>query len=138
MAGHTEHEEAQVPDGQRQNLRLGAQPLGDQSGQTAEQNQSGKAHHQNGEDGLHNGPAGLRFVTGAHGVGHLHRVADAHAGQHAAHQPHGRAVDGDGGGGVLAQNAHHGGVHVADHGAQQLLHNGGPCQMPQNGQTAVL
>lgn len=137
VAGHTQGVQAQVAHRVGQHLRLRAQPGGNVPAQQQQNRQEQETHDQKGQQGLENGAAGLLLVPGTHSVGHLNGIAHAHAGQYAAQQPDRGGVDRHGGGGRFAQYADHGSVHIADHGAQKLLQNGGPCQVPHDPHAAV-
>ena len=67
-------------------------------------------------------------------LGHLHGKAYGSRGEKAVEEPGGAGGQPHGGGGLRAQRAHHGGVHVLHQGDHDLLHNGGPGQQQHRGE----
>ena len=135
--GHGHGVEPQVGHRLGEHLRLRPQPPGDQAGQGLVEQQAQEAHHDGGQHPLADHPPGLFVVLRPDGVGDLDGVAHAHPHQQAVGQPDGGRVHRHGGGARRPQHPHHGGVHVADHGGEDLLNNRRPGQPPQGAQPAL-
>ena len=125
---HGRVEDEEVAGGVLQNVRPGVHPERHLTAQQQGEGGKERPHDQRHQRGLRCGAPGIFSPSRAQLTGDVRQKADAQRSQGAVHQP----VDGggraDGGSGVGADAADHGGVHIGDGRLKNLFENGGPRQ----------
>ena len=100
------------------------QPPGQEAADADTESRSAEAQHQVEKHGLPQHAPGVLLAVGPEVLGDLDRKCGVQSHKDAVEQPGARADDADGGGGLCADVAHHGGVDVLHRRDHQLLQNG--------------